>query len=141
MTDLLIHVGAILKARMRRAARRQMTGALLGGLALLFTGVAIIAAIAAIGVALAARWGVLAACLIIAAAALLVAILLVVVVIQQAKEARRLQRAELAQLGQTMLAARAIATDITQGKALLVATALGLLVGLAAARPEPRDDA
>jgi ABC-type multidrug transport system fused ATPase/permease subunit len=141
MIDLLTDIGAIFKARMRRAARRQMTSALFGGLALLFVGIAIIAGIAAIGVALATRWGVVAACLIIAAAALVVAILLVVIVTQQAKEARRRQQAELAQLRQTMLAAKIIAADMTRGRALTVATVFGLLVGLTATRHEPQDKA
>jgi uncharacterized membrane protein len=141
MTDLLTSVGAIVKTRMRRAARRQMAGVVLGGLALLFLGVAVIAAIVAIGVALAARWGVLAACLIIAGTALLVAILLVVIVMQQAKEARLRQEAELAQLRQTMLAAKVIAADMTRGKALMVATVFGLLVGLTATKGAPKDDA
>jgi hypothetical protein len=140
MTDLLTSIGALVKARMRRAARRQMASALLDGLALLFLGVAIIAAIAAIGVALSARWGVLAACLIIAAAALLVAILLVAVVMLRAKEARHTQQAELAQLRQSMLAAKVIATDLTQGKALMIATVFGLLVGLTATKHKPEDN-
>lgn len=139
MIDLLTNIGAILKSRMRRAARRQMASALLGGLALLFAGVGLIAAIAAIGVALAARWGVLAACLIIAGTAFLVAILLVVVVVQQAKATRRRQQAELVELRQTMLAAKVIAADMTRGKAMMVATVLGVLVGLTAATHKPPD--
>ncbi|WP_309667484.1 phage holin family protein [Tabrizicola sp.] len=141
MIDLLTNVGAVFKARIRRAARRQMASALLGGLALVFAGVSVVATVVAIGVALAARWGVLAACLIIAAAAFLVAILLVFVAVQQAKEARRRQQAELAQLRQTMLAAKAIAADMTRGKALIVVAVLGLLVGLTAAKHEPQDKA
>ncbi len=139
MMDLLASLAETLKARVRRTARRQMTRALLGGLALLFVGVGIIAAIAAIGVALAARFGVLAACLIIAAAAFAVAILLLVVVAQQAKEARRRHRAELAQWHRTMQAAKAIVPDLMGGKAFVIATALGLLVGLMAAGREPQD--
>ncbi len=141
MTDHLANIGAALKARIRRTARRQMGSALLGGLALLFLGVAIIAAIAAIGVMLAARWGVLAGCLIIAAAALVVAVVLVVVVAQQAKKARRRQQAELAQLHQTVLAAKAILPDLAAGKALLIVMALGLLVGLTAGKHDPHDKA
>lgn len=139
MIDLLTNIGAIFKDRMKRAARRQMASALMGGLALLFMAVAIVAAIAAIGVALAARWGVLAACLIIAAAAFLVAVLLVVIAAQRAKEARRQQQAELAQLHQTVLAAREIAADVARNKSLLVATVFGLLVGLTATKRAPRN--
>jgi hypothetical protein len=141
MIDLLTNIGAIFKDRMRRAARRQMASALLGGLALLFVGVAVVAGIAAVGVALAAHWGVLAACLIISAAALAVAILLVVIAAQLANKARRQQQAELAQLRQTMLAAKVIAADMTRGKALMVATMFGLLVGLTATEHKPRDNA
>lgn len=140
MMDLLTSIGAVFKARMRRTARRQMATVMLGGLALLFIGVAIIAAIAAIGVALAARWGVLAACLIIAAAALLVAVLLVVVAALQAKAARRRRQAELAQLRQTMQAAKVISADLTRNKALMFATVIGLLVGLSAKQRDPRDN-
>lgn len=141
MLSLLANIAAILKARARRSARRQMGNLVLGGLALLFLGVAIIAAIAAIGVVLADLWGILAACLILMAAAFVVAVLLVAVVALQAKEARRRQQAELAQMHQAMLAAKAIATDLTQGKALMVATVLGVLVGLTATRHEPQDKA
>ncbi len=140
MIDQLARIAAILKARAKRSARRQMGNALLGGLALLFLGVAIVAGIAAIGVVLAARWGALAACLIIAAAALAVAASLAAVVAQQAKEARRRQRAELAELNQTILAAKAIAPALAGGKGLLFVTALGVLVGLMAAKHKPQDD-
>ena len=141
MIDLLTNIGAIFKDRMKRAARRQMASALMGGLALLFLGMAVVAGIAAIGVALAARWGALAACLIIAGTALLVAILLVVIAALQAKKARLQQQAELAQLRQTMLAAKVIAAELTRSKALMVATVFGLLVGLTATKREPRDKA
>jgi uncharacterized membrane protein len=139
MLVLLTNIAAILKAQVRRTARRQMASALLGGLALLFLGVAIIAGIAAIGVALATRWGVLAACLIIMAAAFVVAVLLVAVAAMQAREARRRQQAELAEMHHAILAAKAIATDLAQGKALVVASVLGVLVGLMATRREPQD--
>ncbi len=141
MTVLLTNIAAILKAQVSRTARRQLAGALLGGLALLFVGVAIIAGIAAIGVALATRWGVLAACLIIMAAALVVAVLLVAVAALQAKQARRRQKAELEGIHQALLAFKAIVTDPSHGKAQMVATFLGVLVGLAATRRGPQDKA
>ncbi len=140
MMEQLARIAALLKARAKRSARRQIGNALLGGLALLFLGVAIIAGIAAIGVVLAARWGALAACLIIAVAALVVAALLVAVVAQRAKEARRRQRAELAEWNQTILAVKAIAPAFSGGKGLLIVTALGVLVGLMSAKHEPQDD-
>jgi uncharacterized membrane protein YqjE len=139
MQDLLADLAATLASRIRLSARRQMGTAFLFGLALLFVGLAIVAAIAAIGVALAARWGVLSACLIIAAVALVLAVGLVVVVTQQEKEAQRRRKAELEKWRQTILAAKAIAPDLAAGKALLIATALGLIVGLTAGKKEPQD--
>ncbi len=137
----LANIATILKAQVRRTARRQMASALLGGLALLFLGAAIIAGIVAVGVVLADHWGVLAACLIIMAAALVLATLLMAVAALHAKEARRRQQAELAHMRQTVMAAQEIATDLTQGKALMVATVLGVLAGLMATRHEPQDKA
>jgi uncharacterized membrane protein len=140
MEDLLANIAETVAARVKRSARRQMGGALLVGLALLFVGVAVIAGIAAIGVALAARWGVLAACLIIAAAAFVVALVLVAVVAQQAKAARRMHLAEREQWRQAMQAAKAMAPDLSAGKALLMATALGLIVGLTRGARKPHDN-
>ncbi len=139
MTDPLADIGAILTARVRRAAQRQMVRALLGGLALLFLGVAIVAGVAAAGVALAARLGGLQACLIVAAAAFLVALVLAAASAHQGREARRIQQAELAELRRTIFAAKTIATDLTRGKALMVAAAVGVLVGLTATRHGPKD--
>jgi MFS family permease len=141
MIDLLINIGAIFKDRMKRAGRRHAASALMIGFALLFIGVALVAVVAALGVALAALWGMLAACLIIAGAAVLLAALLVVIAAQQEKEARRQQQADLAELRQTLLAVRGIAADVTQNKALMVATIFGLLVGLKATKREPRNNA
>ena len=139
MKDLLADISATVARRIKRAARRQIGNALLIGLALLLVGIAIVAGIAAIGVALAAQWGVLTACLIIAASAVVLAVGLVVVVAQQAKAARRRQRAAMDQWRQAVLAAKVIAPDLTAGKALLIATALGLIVGLTAGTRTPQD--
>jgi hypothetical protein len=132
MNDLLTDISAIVATRIKRSARRQIGSTLLMGLALFFVGIAIVAGIAAIGVVLAARWGVLAACLIIAASALVLTVGLVVVVAQTTKAAHRRQQAEREQWRQALLAAKVIAPDLSAGKALLIATALGLMVGLTA---------
>lgn len=137
MEVLLANIAEMVARRVKRSARRQMGSALFVGLALLCVGVSAIAGIAAIGVVLAARWGVLAACLIIAAVAFLVALVLVAVVAQQAKAARRMHRAEREQWYQAMQAAKVMVPDITAGKALLMATALGLIVGLTRGTRKP----
>ena len=139
MQDLMADIAAFLAGRVRQAARRQMGRALLVGFALLFVGIAIVAGVAAIGVALATRWGAMAACLIIAVAALMPALVLLVVVAQQAKAARRRWRAELAQLQEAAGLAKAILPHLTTSSTLLIATALGLMVGLTAGKQSPQD--
>ena len=139
MNDLFANITATVAGRLKRAARRRMGSALLVGLAVLFVGIAIVAGFGAIGVVLAAYWGALAACLIIAGAALVIAVVLVVVADQLTKAARRRQRAEAAEMQEALLAVKAIVPDLSSFKALLIATALGVLVGLVTAKPKPKD--
>lgn len=137
MADPLGDIRAILADRLKRGMRRQIGSAVLFGIALLLLGVAIVAGIVAIGVALAAHWGVIGACLIIAGVALGLAAVLVGVVGAMARTARRRQRAQMAQWQQSLLAAKAIVPGLSTGKALLIATALGVLVGLTT---KPKDN-
>lgn len=136
MSDLLADISAIVARRIKTAARRQIGSALLIGLALFFVGIAIVAGIMAIGVVLAAHWGLLAACLIIVASALVLTFGLVVVVVLTSKAAHRRQQAERKQWRQALIAAKAIAPGLFASKALLIATVLGLMMGLTTgARP------
>lgn len=140
MTDPMGNIGAVLAARARRTLRRQIGNALLFGLALFFLGIAMAAGSVAIGVALTKLWGGLAASLIIAFAALVAAIGLGVAVKLRSKADRRRRKAELAQLQQSLSAVRAMVPDLTTSKALLIAIALGLVVGLMSGPSKQKDD-
>ena len=141
LSGILSDIATLLSERAKGAVRRRMTGAILVGIALFFVGIALVAGIVALGVALAARFGVLGACLIIAAGALVVAVVLVGVVAAQARAARRRRQAEAAQLRQMLVVAKAIVPDVSAGYALLIAAAAGLIVGLkgTAARAKDHD--
>jgi hypothetical protein len=139
MADPLKDIGAILTGRIKLTLRRKVGGVLLYCFGAFFLAVAVVAGIAGIGIALASRWGALSACLIIAGFALFMAVSIVIAVGLQAKADRRRQLAEAAQWRQAMLAAKAILPELTAGKALLCAAALGLLVGAAKGATHPVD--
>jgi uncharacterized membrane protein len=140
MADPLKNIGAIVAGRVKITVRRKAGSVLLYCLAAFFLAVAVVAGIASIAIALAYRWGALSACLIVAGFALFMAVAIVIAVGLQAKAERRRQLAEAAQWRQAMLAAKALLPELTAGKALLCAAALGLLVGAAKGATHPVDE-
>jgi uncharacterized membrane protein len=139
MADPLRDLTAILAGRIKLSLRRKAGGMLLFCLGGFFLVIAIVAGIVSLGIALASRWGALSASLIITVSALLVAIIMVLVVSWQAKAERQRQLAEAAQWRQALLAAKAILPELTAGKALLWATALGFVVGVTSGPSPPAD--
>jgi MFS family permease len=137
--DVLAAIPSLVARRVKRKVRRQMVSALLLGLALFFAGIAGVAGIAALWVVLAAHWGALVAWLMIACAALLLAVLLIGMVAWRSAVAQRRQQAERDQWQQTLLAAKAMVPDLSASNAMLIATVLGLLVGLTAGSNDPKD--
>lgn len=137
--DVLAALPSLVARRVKRKVRRQMVSGLLVGLALFCAGIAGVALIAALWVVLAAHWGALVAWLVIAGAALLLSALLLALVAWRSAVARRRQQAERDHLQQTLLAARAMVPDLSASNALLIATVLGLLVGLTAGSKDPKD--
>jgi uncharacterized SAM-binding protein YcdF (DUF218 family) len=139
MADPLRNFGAILAGRVKLTVRRKAGVVLLYCLGVFFLAVAVVAGIVSLGIVLASRWGALSACLIIAGAALLMVIVMVLAVGWLARVERRRQLAEAAQWQQAMLAARAVFPEMTTGKALLWAAALGLVVGMKRGPSYPTD--
>jgi uncharacterized membrane protein len=141
MADPLKDIGAMLAGRIELKLRRKVGGVLLYCLGAFFLVVAAVAGIVSIGIALADRWGALSACLIIAGFALLMAVVMVLTAGLLAKVERRRQLAEAAQWRQAMVAAKTIFPELTAGKALLCAIALGFLVGTVGVAAHPADKA
>lgn len=139
LKDVLAALASLVARRIKRRMRRQMVSGLLLGLALFCAGIGGIALVAALWVVLAAHWGALVAWLVIAGASLMLCALLLGLVAWRTAVARRMQQAERDHLQQTLLAAKAMVPDLSAGNSLLIATALGLLVGLMSGSKDPKD--
>jgi Ca2+/H+ antiporter len=126
-------LGDLVAGRFRRMAAARARIAVLYAIAGLFVVITLVALLVAASIVLAAHVGPFVASLLVALMSCLVAIILLVIALAQKKAAERREAEEAAAQRQTMLLLMAGLPVLRNRTSLLVAVAVGILVGLGTA--------